>query len=205
MRAYSRAATLMNFPAILVALCACRTSTDRPSPQECAPITSELPDTSSIREFAGEYQLKLIATSGVKSGSTVEGTLKLVRQNPDLRYRTLPEAGVVDSSVVHPLYGAAEIDLSGVDAVQVGSTTSLDPIQPGALVLERHARPGQPPQAEIILRLGSEANRRDRQRVDGGYMALRVRQVTATGFSGSWSSGIMRERSAGYFCAVRRR
>ncbi|HJR15684.1 MAG TPA: hypothetical protein VJ808_02430 [Gemmatimonadales bacterium] len=166
-------------------------------------MTSELPDTSSIREFAGEYQLKLIATSGAKSGSVVEGTLKLVPQSPDLRYRTLPGAGVADSSVVHPLYGAADIDLSRLDAVQVGSTTTLDPVQPGVLVLERHARPNRPRSTEIVLRLGSEANRRDRQRVDGGYMALRVLQLTPTGFSGNWSSGIMRERSAGHFCAVR--
>jgi hypothetical protein len=105
--------------------------------------------------------------------------------------------------VVHPLYGSAELDLAAIDAVRVGSISSNDPAAPGVLVIERHERAGQPPRAEITLRLGSEANRRDRQRVDGGYTALRVRELGPSGFSGTWASGLLRERSAGYFCAVK--
>jgi hypothetical protein len=112
--------------------------------------------------------------------------------------------GILDSAVVHPLYGTAEVDLKAVDAVQVGSTSSMDPAAPGVLVIERHERAGQAPRAEIVLRLGSDANRRDRQRVDGGYTALHVREVSSSGFSGTWGSGVMTERSAGYFCAVRK-
>jgi hypothetical protein len=102
------------------------------------------------------------------------------------------------------MYGAAELELAAVDAVQVGSISSTDPRAPGVLVIEQHARAGQPPRADITVRLGSEANRRDRQRVDGGYTALRVQELSPSGFSGTWASGILRERSAGYFCAVRK-
>jgi len=133
----------------------------------------------------------------------VNGVLRLQPQTGQLRYRVRP-GGATDSAVVHPLYGAAEVDLNAVDAVLVGDITSLDPTKPGVLVVERHERSGQAPSAEIMLRLGSDANRRDRQRVDGGYTALRIRQLSPAGFSGTWASGIKSERSAGYFCAVRK-
>ena len=184
-------------------LCACRAQSSGASPQECAPTTAELEVGSSAGDYAGEYQLRLVATSGVKKGSTAEGTLKLQPQGQALRYRTRP-GGAIDSSVGHPLYGAVDVDLGAVDAVLVGNTTSLDPMRPGVLVVERHARSGQAPGAQIVLRLGSDANRRDRQRVDGGYTALHVRQLSSDGFTGTWGSGIMRERAAGYFCATRK-
>jgi hypothetical protein len=137
------------------------------------------------------------------SGSAVEGRLKLQPQLDSLRYRARL-GGVIDSTVWHPLYGSTEVDLAAVDAVLVGSTSSLDPEQPGVLAVERHERAGQTPRAEIVMRLGSDANRRDRQRVDGGYTALRVRRVSAEGFAGTWGSGVTGERAAGYFCATRR-
>jgi hypothetical protein len=132
----------------------------------------------------------------------VDGTLKLRPHVGDLRYR-VRMAGSLDSSVVHPLYGTAELNLKAVDAVQVGTIASDDPAAPGVLVIQRHERAGQVPRSEITVRLGSEANRRDRHRIEGGYTALRVRQVTPERFAGTWASGVVRERSAGYFCAVR--
>lgn len=179
----------------------CRSAANGATPEDCAPVSSELPAESSGEGIGGEYQLRLVATSGAKVGSAVDGTLRLQPQAGELRYRSLAGA---DSSVVHPLYGTAELDLRAVDAVQVGSISSGDPAAPGVLVIERHERAGQTPRAEITLRLGSEANRRDRQRVDGGYTALRVRQLKPRGFTGTWASGVLRERSAGYFCAVRK-
>ena len=166
-------------------------------------MPGELPAASSATGLAGEYRLRFVATSGARKGATAEGSLRLEPQTGALRYRTRP-GGAQDSTVLHPLYGATDVDLSLIDAVLVGSTTSLDPMQPGVLVMECHAAPGQPPRAEIVMRLGSDANRRDRQRFDGGYTALRVRQVGAGQLAGSWSSGVTAERAAGYFCATRR-
>jgi hypothetical protein len=179
----------------------CRTAPSGAKPENCVPVTSALAAESSGEALAGEYQLWLVATSGTKVGSIVDGTLRLQPQTGELRYRSRRGA---DSSVVHPLYGAAELGLGAVDAVEVGSIRSNDPSAPGVLVIERHERAGQTPRAEITLRLGSEANRRDRQRVDGGYTVLRVQELRPSGFSGAWASGVLRERSTGYFCAVRK-
>lgn len=198
-----RSAATSRFSIPLVALFGCHAGANSATPEKCAPVASELPPESSLENVPGEYQLKLVATSGTKTGSVVDGTLKLQPQTGDQRYR-LRIMGVPDSSVVHPLYGAADVDLQAVDAVLVGSISSTDPIAPGVLVIEQHERAGQRPRADIVLRLGSEANRQGRQRVDGGYTALHVREVSPSGFSGSWASGVMRERAAGYFCAVRK-
>ncbi len=189
------------FLALLLAS-ACRAQSARPDPQECAAPTSELTSTASTEGMGGEYRLRLVATSGPKTGSATNGKLTLQPQRGELRYRVRP-GGVPDSSVVHPLYGSTDVDLAAVDAVLVGSTSSLDSTKPGVLVVERHARPGQPPLADIVLRLGSDANQRERQRVDGGYTALRIRQLSPEGFSGTWASGIKAEQSGGYFCAER--
>jgi hypothetical protein len=54
-----------------------------------------------------------------------------------------------------------------------------------------------------MLRLGSVANRRDVVRFDGGYTALRVRELNADGFAGSWESGTRTPSARGYFCATR--
>jgi hypothetical protein len=180
----------------------CRAQSDSPDPQVCAPPTSELLPLASAEGMGGEYRLRLVATSGSKTGSEASGKLTLQPQSGELRYRVRP-GGFLDSSVVHPLYGSTDVDLAAVDAVLVGSTTSLDAISPGVLVVARHAPPGQTPVAHIWLRLGSHANRQWQQRVDGGYTALRVRQMSPAGFSGSWASGIRTEQSAGYFCAER--
>ena len=189
-------------PATLLILSACHSSSGRPTPEDCAPIPTELPPGSSAGQLAGDYRLRLVATSGAKKGAATEGTLSLQPQAGALRYRTRP-GGARDSTVLHPLYGAAEVDLSAIDAVSVGSITSRDPLQPGVLVMERPAVAGRPRAAEIVIRLGSEANRSDRQRFDGGYTALRVRQLGPGRLAGSWSSGITGEQAAGYFCATR--
>jgi hypothetical protein len=197
------AALILGVALPLLGSVGCRSAVNGATPEKCAPVTEELSAESSMEASAGEYRLRLVATSGAKAGSSVVGTLKLRPQVGQLRYR-MRTAGLLDSSVVHPLYGTAELNLNAVDAVQVGAIASTDPAAPGVLVIQRHERAGQAPRAEITLRLGSEANRRDRQRIEGGYTALRVRQVTPTQFAGTWASGVLRERSAGYFCAVRK-
>lgn len=182
---------------------ACRGAAGGASPQECAPVSGGVSASSTATPLPGEYQLRLVATSGAKAGAAAEGTLRLQPQSEALRYRARLEGGL-DTAVAHPLYGSADLDLAAVDAVSVGSTTSTDPMQPGVLVVEQHAASAEAAPAEIVIRLGSEANRRDRQRFDGGYMALRVREASPERVAGTWSSGVMTERSAGYFCAVRK-
>ncbi len=184
-------------------LLGCRGAAGGATPEECAPPTAELTASSSAAGLAGEYQLRLVATSGAKTGATVQGTLTLQPQGQDLLYRTTP-GGTPDTTWSHPLYGSAELDLAAVDAVEVGSTMSMDPMKPGVLVMERNPAAGQAAPTEVVIRLGAEANRRDRQRFDGGYTALRIRETSPERFRGTWSSGVRMERAGGYFCAVRK-
>ena len=55
----------------------------------------------------------------------------------------------------------------------------------------------------LLLRLGSLANRRDVVRFDGGYAVLRVKELNAEGFTGSWESGAPMPTASGHFCATR--
>ncbi len=102
-----------------------------------------------------------------------------------------------------PLYGAVEIALEEVGAVVAGALGSLEPAAPGVAVLEIHDG-ADGPISDLILRLGSEANRRDVVRFDGAFTALYVRRIESSGFAGRWASGVPGEEPAGgHFCAVR--
>ncbi|MBA3345375.1 MAG: hypothetical protein H0T44_08760 [Gemmatimonadales bacterium] len=166
----------------------------RPAAQEaCAPVTSELSPGDSAGALAGEYRLRLVATSGAAKDSATEGRLRL---RP---YLGLPRG----TTSGHPLFGEAEIELGLVGAVEPGDIASDDPEAPGVLAIRRLPRGGERAPAEIMLRLGSEANRRGVRRFDGGYTVLQLREITDRGFAGSWRSGAPQPRSGGFFCAWR--
>lgn len=57
----------------------------------------------------------------------------------------------------------------------------------------------------MILRIGSEANRSDRQRFDGAHTTLRVSAIDDDRFGGTWTSAEAAEERRGTFCAVRSR
>ena len=90
------------------------------------------------------------------------------------------------------------LDREGVGAVRVGSLSSEDPESPGVLVIESQTGAGP----SILLRLGSDANRRDLVRFDGGYAVLSVIEITAESFGGTWSSGTQGPDAEGFFCAA---
>ncbi|MBA3521806.1 MAG: hypothetical protein H0T90_04795 [Gemmatimonadales bacterium] len=165
----------------------------RPAQELCAPATSELSLTDSAGGLAGEYRLRLVATSGAARDSAAEGRLRL-------RPYQGPPRGTTSG---YPLFGEAEIELGSVGAVEPGDVASNDPEAPGVLAIRRLPRGGEQAPAEIMLRLGSEANRRGVRRFDGGYTVLQLRQITDRGFAGSWRSGAPQPRSSGYFCAWR--
>lgn len=145
-----------------------------------APVTDGL---------AGDYRLTLVATQGAHHGR-IEGTLTLVPMPDSLR--------ALGTSQV-PLVGTTQLPLEEVGALRLGDVTSRDPLRPGAAVIERGTGPGR----TIVVRLGSEANRRDLQRFEGGYTVLRIHRITEDGFSGLWVSGVMEDEAGGHFCAVR--
>jgi hypothetical protein len=107
-------------------------------------------------------------------------------------------------ATVYAAFGATDVDLTEVGAVQVGSIESRDPSRPGVIVLERHTASADEPVTQIILRLGSDANRRDRLRFDGGYTALYVREISGERLAGDWASSAGRsQETRGHFCATR--
>ncbi|KPK65214.1 MAG: hypothetical protein AMS21_05335 [Gemmatimonas sp. SG8_38_2] len=82
-----------------------------------------------------------------------------------------------------------------VGGPRLGASTSRDPRAPGVLVVEQGG--------QIVMRLGSEANRRGELRFDGGYFALWVHQFDENGFAGRWTSGTLGAQAKGHFCASR--
>jgi hypothetical protein len=162
-------------------------------PQACAPVDSAETELTA-EALEGEYTLRLVATSGEKQGATADGRLELMEQ--DSAYRVMERTdGSADTTFSFPLYGSAEVDFAAVGATTPGDPGSSDPQSPGVLVIERPAG--------VMLRVGSEANRRGVRRFDGGYTVLQVLKVTEQGFAGTWRSAVGLEQSGGHFCAVK--
>jgi hypothetical protein len=177
--------------ATLLAACA-GANAGQADPHACAPVESAATDVAATG-LAGEYTVRLVATSGAKQGASAGGRLALMEQ--DSAYRSLErEHGSVDTTFSFPLYGSADVDFAAVGATTPGDAGSPDPLSPGVLVIQR---PGG-----VMLRVGSEANRPGVRRFDGGYTVLQVQQITDQGFAGTWRSAVGLEESGGHFCAV---
>jgi hypothetical protein len=142
----------------------------------------------------GEYSVRLVATAGAKRGEMTEGSLQLLPQDSAYRSLDLPD-GSSSSTYTLPLYGTATIDFAAVGAVTPGDPGSADPASPGVLVIQSPGR--------VMLRIGSEANRRGVRRFDGAFTVLRVQRITEQGFAGAWQSGVGGDQSSGHFCAGR--
>jgi len=127
----------------------------------------------------------------------VEGSLILLTQVDSLR-QFQGSTGDPIPGVTVPLFGSTDVNIESVGAVRVGTLSSQDPASPGVLVIESET--GAAP--SILLRLGSDANRRDLVRFDGGYTVLNVEEITAESFGGIWSSGARGLSSAGFFCVT---
>ena len=166
----------------------------------CIPPEGPLAVDVSLEGRAGEYRLTMVEEVDGSPSRRAEGALTLVAQVESLR-RFAGSTGTSVPGVSSPLFGSTDMNLEGVGAVRVGSLASENPESPGVLVIESET--GASP--SILLRLGSDANRRDIVRFDGGYAVLNVVEITAESFSGTWSSGARGPDSEGFFCATRSR
>ena len=165
---------------MLVTACGGRNAAQSdPQLRACAPVAAGA-EAVAADKLGGRYTVRMVATSGAKRGSSAEGHMEL-----------MPDTSALES----PMYGTAELDFSAVGAVVPGDPESTDPLSPGVLVLEGSSG--------VMLRIGSEANRKDVRRFDGAYTALQVTQVNDQGFAGTWRSGLGTEEFGGHFCAVR--
>ena len=166
----------------LMALTACGGGNASGSdPEACAPLEAAADSTLRADGMAGDYTVRLVATTGAKRGATSAGTVRLMAHDSARQHIVLPD-GTTSTTYAFPLYGTGEIDLAPVGATAPGEIGSDDPAAPGVLVIESSGG--------VLLRLGSEANRTGVRRFDGAYTALQVRQITDKGFAGTWRSGV---------------
>ena len=156
----------------------------------CDPTSDALGSDATLAHHAGRYQLMLVRRIDAVDIDSVRGTVVLYPQVPGLE-------ALGDAST--PLYGTTDIDLEAVAARRVGDTASDAADAPGVLVLELE-RTGT---RNILLRLGSAANRRNGMLYDSAYTVLEVHEISDDGFRGSWRSGAESFRTGGYFCATR--
>lgn len=181
------------FPVLFAVSCSGGTAGEA-EPKPCAPIEADLPGDAGPDQLEGEFRIRFVAPSANGDERAAAGTLKLFPNEAS------PRAG--DTTYAYPLFGTLDADLAAVGATAPGDIGSLDPMQPGVLVIQR-LTDTPPKPGRLLLRLGSLANRRDVVRFDGGYTALRVRELTADGFAGNWESGSPMPTARGYFCATR--
>jgi len=163
----------------------------------CVPPAGPVASDASLEGRAGEYRLTMIEQVDGSPARTTEGALTLLAQVESLR-QFAGSAGGSIPGVTSPLFGSTDVNVEGVGAVRVGSLSSEDPESPGVLVIESETGTG----LSILLRLGSDANRRDLVRFDGGYAVLTVVEITEESFNGTWSSGVRGPDSEGFFCAT---
>ncbi len=172
--------------------------------RECAKVASgtELPSSVHARDLAGSFRIAMVGESADFDGRRIEGTLDLLPQDSALQSLEL-FAGSPVSGATMPLHGALDAAIEQVGGVRVGDATRRDPMQPGVAVLEQTMAGANKSAPSITLRVGADANRRDMVRFDGGFMALYVKEITADGFRGDWSSGSRGPTHVGHFCANR--
>ena len=127
----------------------------RASTPTCVPPDGPLAVDASLEGRAGEYRLTMVEEVDGTATRTAEGSLLLLDQVDTLREFAGGAGGLIPG-VTSPLFGSTDVNVEGVGAVRVGSLSSEDPASPGVLVIE--SATGASP--SILLRLGSDANRR---------------------------------------------
>src|SRR5687768_10000996 len=78
-------------------------------PQACAPVAAPVAATEASMDtgrLAGEFVVRLVASSGAKRGATTEGRLHLTPHDSAHRRLELPD-GSSSSTYTLPLYGTA--------------------------------------------------------------------------------------------------
>lgn len=165
---------------------------DRAGLARCAHADPGGRERIDLAGLAGEW--RLVVADGDDRRAT--GRLSLAP------YRS-PEAAGSDAPL---LIGDSDVPFGDVGAIVPGDADAHDPAAPGvglyALPPSEGGADGHP---ILVLRVGSESNRRDRQRFDGAHTTLRVRAIDENRFGGTWSSAEGAREVAGSFCATRSR
>jgi len=163
---------------------------------ECRPVEGPFTASTPWDSLSGSWRLTLVAGSGSKAGQSVEGALTLRAQDPALRSVDRPGP----TTVTVPVIGTTDIVLEDVGAVRIGDVRSTDSLQPGVTIWASQSPDGV---VSAVMRIGQEVLRSDVVRIEGGYTALFLRQVSVNAIRGGWASGVTTEEAKGYFCAER--
>lgn len=172
-------------------------SLDRADLARCQVAPSRVPiEAAAVEALAGRYRLHMI--SDAEPGDRVSGLL-------DLRVPGAgpPDAGPPGAPAAPSLIGASDIVPAEVGAVVPGDLASMDESAPGVGAYVFAPDPARPTEMMAVLRMGTESNRRDRQRFDGAHTTLRITSIAADRFGGTWSSAVGADEMSGGFCAVR--
>ncbi len=150
----------------------------------------------------GTYSVTFVASGGLRSGHAVSGSMSLRPQEASL-VSIEPHDGV---AVTQPVIGQLDLAVDSIGAVQMGDLMSTDVASPGVGFYVTH-RPGGEVSG-IIGRVGSLSNVRGPGPMDAGHFTLFIRQVTANGIWGGWTSnpgpgGLITPDAVGRFCALR--
>jgi len=164
--------------------------------EECRPVEGPFTASAPWDSLAGNWRLTLVAGSGPMAGHREQGALTLQAQDAALRRVDRPGP----TTVTVPVIGMTDIALEQVSAVRLGDVRSTDPLQPGVAIWVSRTSDGV---VSAVMRIGQEAIRSNLVRIEGGYTALFLRQVSTNAIRGGWASGVTTEMASGYFCAER--
>lgn len=187
------------WPAAVIVVTSACAGTPHPD-RACMPI-EDGDFRESVEGLAGVYELTMTASTGDRAGRSVTGRLEL-RASADERRTMRDIDGSEAPDVEVPYFGATDVPLDSVGAMRLGETWLFDERAPGVLFLSRvDGTSGSVVSATV--RLGAQANDRDRVRFDGGYTVLRVLHRVGGDFFGHWESGVTSVQAGGHFCAFR--
>jgi hypothetical protein len=167
-----RGIAVLMMMAVVVSSCG-----DPSGPASCDPAVL-VPGSIDLTALPGNYMLRFIVSSGLRTGASVSASLRLHPQQDSLI--VLP-----DSSGNELATGTLDIDPATIGAADTGDPKATSDVAPGVGVYEF----GDPESPQLVARVGSISNARGPALFDGAYFTLFLLRANAGGISGSWRSG----------------
>jgi len=174
---------------------------------KCLATSPSAVPNRGVRLRPGTYRLTLIATAGLRTGSSSTGILELRRATAQDRSPLTGHRPVRFNPREQLLIGSVTLDFAavaapiGTDDTLIPSPSSTDPVRPGVLVLMQNWQSRSAPQTPVLL-IGTLGNRRDEEGwLDGPGIGLWARSIADSAFSGTWDNWGILSGGSGTFCA----
>ncbi|MDH5644170.1 MAG: hypothetical protein OEY63_08210 [Gemmatimonadota bacterium] len=153
--------------------------------------------------MSGDYEVIVVLEREDSDKIELRVDLTLV-PNPDSLRTIFIAPGIPVAGSTAPFYGFSSLDLSALEAPNLGDVDSRNPLEPGVLLIETVEGSAGEERTSVLMRLGSHANRRGQTRFDGGYFVMQVTHLERNRFTGTWTAGLIATDATGYFCASRK-